>query len=113
MSSRVRVITVKGDHYQMGYQRGRQVSSLRHQVVAAMEARFAQLEQDGADAAFAALIEETRQVLEAADSATMALVRGLADGLVLDFDRLLRYNLVAFLRDALVTRKILSGSSEG
>jgi predicted choloylglycine hydrolase len=113
MSSRVRVITVKGDHYQMGYQHGRQVSSLRHQVVAAMEARFAQLEQDGADAAFAALIEETRQVLEAADSATMALVRGLADGLVLDFDRLLRYNLVAFLRDALVTRKILSGSSEG
>jgi isopenicillin-N N-acyltransferase-like protein len=113
MSNLFRVITVKGDHYQMGYQHGRQVSSLRHQVVAAMEARFAQLEQDGADAAFAALVEETRQVMETVDLATVALVRGLADGLGLDFDRLLRYNLVAFLRDALVTRKILSGPSEG
>ncbi|MBE7556178.1 MAG: hypothetical protein HS126_34425 [Anaerolineales bacterium] len=113
MSSLFRVITVKGSHYQMGYQHGCQVSSLRHQVVAAMEARFAQLEQDGADAAFAALVEETRQVVETVDPATVALVRGLADGLELDFNRLLRYNLVAFLRDALVTHKMLNGPSDG
>jgi isopenicillin-N N-acyltransferase-like protein len=113
MSSVVRVITLKGDHYQMGYQHGRRVMPLRPHIIEAMTARFVQLGQDGADANFERLIAETRQVLETVDPATIALVRGLADGLALDFDRLLRYNLVAFLRDALVTRKILRGSSEG
>ncbi|GIK42950.1 MAG: hypothetical protein BroJett011_67830 [Chloroflexota bacterium] len=51
----------------MGYQHGRQVRSVRQQIVAVMEARFAQLEQDGADAAFAALVEETPQVVETVD----------------------------------------------
>lgn len=111
--SAFQVIEVKGDHYQMGYQHGRQVMPLRPQIITAMEARFAQLEQDGADAAFAAMVEATRQVLERVDPATIALVRGLADGLALNFERLLRYNLVAFLRDALVTRKRLNGPSEG
>jgi predicted choloylglycine hydrolase len=97
----------------MGYQHGRHVMPLRPQIITAIAARFAQLEQDGADAAFAALVEETRQVLERVDPATIALVRGLADGLVLDFDRLLRYNLVAFLRDALITRRSTRGESEG
>lgn len=106
-------IEVKGDHYQMGYQHGRQVTPLRPQIITAMEARFAQLEQDGADAAFAAMVEATRQVLERIDPATIALVRGLADGLVLDFERLLRYNLAIFLRDALITHKLLNGPSEG
>lgn len=113
MSNLPQIIEIMGDHYQMGYQHGRQVSSLRHQVVEAMEARFAQLEQDGADAAFEALVEETRHVLQSVDPATIALVHGLADGLTMDFDRLLHYNLVAFLRDALVTRKMLNGPSEG
>lgn len=107
------IIYLKGNHYQMGYQHGRQVMLLRPQIITAIEARFAQLKQDGADDAFEALVEETRQVLQSVDPATVALVRGLADGLALDFDRLLRYNLVAFLRDVLVTRKILSGPSEG
>jgi isopenicillin-N N-acyltransferase-like protein len=52
-------------------------------------------------------------VVETVDPATVALVRGLADGLGLNFDRLLRYNLVAFLRDALITRKLLNGASDG
>ncbi|GAB4416347.1 MAG: acyl-CoA--6-aminopenicillanic acid acyl-transferase [Anaerolineae bacterium] len=108
-----RVIDLKGSPYQMGYQHGRQVRPLRPQIITAMEARFAQLEQDGADAAFAALVEETRQVVETIDPATVALVHGLADGLELDFNRLLRYNLAAFLRDALLTRKLLNGPSDG
>jgi predicted choloylglycine hydrolase len=106
------VIEVKGDHYQMGYQHGRQAMLLSRQIVAAMAARFAQLEQDGADAAFEALVEDTRQVVEAVDPATVALVRGLAAGLELDFDSLLRYNLVAFLRDALITRRGDSATQE-
>jgi predicted choloylglycine hydrolase len=107
------IIEVKGDHYQMGYQHGRQVMPLRPQIIMAMEARFAQLEQEGADDDFERLVEATRQVLERVDPATIALVRGLADGLALEFERLLRYNLAAFLRDALLTRKMLNGPSDG
>jgi predicted choloylglycine hydrolase len=107
------IIAVKGDHYQMGYQHGRRVMPLRPQIITAMAARFAQLEQDGADANFERLVETTRQVLERVDPATIALVHGLADGLALEFERLLRYNLAAFLRDALITRKILNGPSDG
>lgn len=107
------IIEVKGEHYQMGYQHGRQVMPLRPQIIMAMEARFAQLEQEGADDDFERLVEATRQVLERVDPATIALVRGLADGLALEFERLLRYNLAAFLRDALITRKNLNGPSDG
>ena len=99
------VIHIKGDHYQMGYQHGQQVRLLRSHIVKAIEARFAQLEQDGPDEIFEALVWETQQVLQMADPATVAVIRGLADGLNLEFDRLLRYNLVAFLNDALTTRR--------
>lgn len=107
------IVEVKGDHYQMGYQHGIQVMPLRPQIIMAMEARFVQLEQEGADDDFERLVDITRQVLERTDPATIALIRGLADGLALEFERLLRYNLAAFLRDALLTRKPLSGPGDG
>jgi predicted choloylglycine hydrolase len=103
------VIYLKGDHYQMGYQHGWQVRALRGQIVKAIEARFAQLEHDGPDEFFEGLVRETQHVLQMADPATVAVIRGLADGLKLEFDRLLRYNLVAFLNDALTTRRSAIG----
>jgi isopenicillin-N N-acyltransferase-like protein len=104
------VITVSGDHFQMGYQHGRQVKALRDDIVRAIEVRFWQLEQDGADNAFEELVTATQQVLQEVDPATMALIRGLAVGLELPFDQVLRYNLVAFLRDALTTRRFNGGT---
>ncbi len=112
-TSAPQVIHLKGNHYQMGYQHGHQVRSLQGQIVKAIEARFVQLEQDGPDKAFERLVEETQQVLRAVDPATVNLIQGLADGLELDFERLLRYNLVAFLRDVLITRQHTSGAIEG
>ncbi len=97
-----RVIHISGSHYQMGYQHGRQVKPLRPQIIKAIETRFVQLEQDGSDEAFEILVRETRQVLETTDPATVDIIRGLANGLDLEFDRVFRYNLIAFLRDALV-----------
>ena len=99
------VIHLSGDHFQMGYQHGQQVKSLRDHLETAMEARFRQLEQDGADNAFAELVARTQQVLQEVDPATVDLIRGLAAGVALPFDQLLRYNLVAFLRDVLTTRR--------
>jgi isopenicillin-N N-acyltransferase-like protein len=117
-ASSAQVIRIQGNHYQMGYQHGRQVQSLRPYIIKAIEARFVQLEQDGADEAFEMLVGETHQVLQKVDPLTVDIIRGLADGLALEFDQLMRYNLAAFLRDVLTTRQHAAhdreaGASEG
>lgn len=109
----VQVIHLNGSHYRMGYQHGRQVAPLRSHVIHAIEARFAQLEQDQPDTAFESLVQETRLTLQQLDPATMDFIRGLAQGLALDFEGLLRYNLVAFLRDALISRRFPAGAVTG
>ncbi len=108
----MRVIYVKGNHYQMGYQHGCQVRSLRACIVKAIESCFAQLEQDGADETFERLVRQTGQVLQAVDPSAVDVIRGLADGLALEFERLLRYILAIFLRDALISRQGPSGNKK-
>lgn len=95
---------MRGTHYQMGFQHAQQVRALLPAIQAAIDARFAQLVKDGPDDIFEQVVQETITILETHDPATLTLIRGLADGLVVDYDRLLRYNLVTFLRDILVTR---------
>jgi isopenicillin-N N-acyltransferase-like protein len=109
------VISVSGTHFDMGYQHGRQVKPLRDLILKAIQARFNQLELDGPDSAFEKLVADTQLVLEMVDPVTIQLIRGLAAGLDLPFERLLRYNLVAFLRDALTTRRpsLNNNESEG
>lgn len=97
------VIFLKGDHYQMGYQHGHQVKPLRRYVIAAIEARLDRIARDNPDAAFESLVRETRQTLQSTDPVTLDFIRGQAESLELDFDWLLHYNLVNFLRDALIT----------
>ena len=92
----------------MGVQHAEQVKALLPALHTAIDARFAQLANDQPDDAFEAVVNETITVLETHDPATLALIRGLADGLALEYERLLRYNLITFLRDILVTRKALS-----
>jgi len=98
-------LTLEGDHYTMGWQHGRQVGELRSLIVQAIQARFAQIERDGPDARFEALLRETRELLEDVDAPLLSMIRGQAGALELEFDTLLRYDLVSYLRDALVTRK--------
>ncbi len=100
------IIRLNGDHYQMGYQHGQQVAWLRPYIITAVEARLAQIEGDRPDEIFASLVAETAEVLRTADPATLDFIRGQADSLGLDFDWLLNYSLVSFLRDALTTRRV-------
>lgn len=102
-------LTLRGDHYTMGRQHGRQVRELRPHIVEAIEARFRQIERDGPDARFEALLRETREVLETFDAPLLDMIRGQAEALEFEFDTLLRYDLVAYLRDALTTRKAVGG----
>ena len=98
-------LTLQGDHYAVGWQHGRQVRKLRLRIAEAMDACFRRIERDGPDARFEALVQETREALEAFDAPLLSMIRGQAEALEFDFDVLLRYDLVIYLRDALTARQ--------
>jgi isopenicillin-N N-acyltransferase-like protein len=97
--------TLQGDHYTMGWQHGSQVRRLRPLIAEAIEARFSQIEQDGPDASFEALLRETHELLQEIDVPLLAMIQGQAEALEFEFNVLLRYDLVTYLRDDLITRK--------
>jgi isopenicillin-N N-acyltransferase-like protein len=98
-------LNLQGDHYAMGQQHGHQVRRLRPLIAEAIEARFRQIEQDGPDALFEALVRETGEFLQEFDVPLLDMIRGQAEALDFEFDTLLRYDLATYLRDNLVTRK--------
>ncbi len=100
---------VQGDHYSMGRQHGQQVRSLRPAILEAMAARQHQIEGDGADERFETLVRDTADVMAAADPECVALVRGQAEALEIDFHALMRYGLTSYLRDDLLTRRPPAG----
>ena len=103
-------LNLKGDHYTMGRQHGHQVRRLRPLIAKAIEARFSQIEQYGPDARFEALLQETCELLQDIDAPLLAMIRGQAEALDFEFDTLLRYDLVTYLLDYLVTRKRFDGA---
>ena len=106
-------LTLQGNHYAMGRQHGQQVGRLRAQIADTIETRFAQNEQEGSDSRFERLVQETRDLLQDVDSPLVDLIRGQAEALSIDFDTLLRYGLVTYLRDDLVIRRFLGGPGDG
>ncbi len=105
MDTEISLITISGTHYEMGRQHGVQVMHLRSLVVEAIKACFAQIEAYGPDERFESLVRETAEVLQEVDRPILEMIRGQAEALELDFDVLLRYDLVSYLRDALITRR--------
>jgi isopenicillin-N N-acyltransferase-like protein len=106
-------IALSGTHYEMGRQHGLQVVRLRPLIVEAIKARFAQIESDSPDEGFEFLVRETAEVLREVDPPILEMIRGQAEALELDFDILLRYDLVSYLRDDLLTRQTANSASEG
>ena len=98
-------LNLQGDHYTMGRQHGDQVRRLRPLIVEAIEARSSMIEKYGPDARFEALLRETRELLEEIDAPLLAMIRGQAEALEFEFDTLLRYDLVTYLLDYLVTSR--------
>lgn len=91
-------LTVQGDPYSMGWQHGCLVRSMRPVIARAIDRRLGQLESlDGGRVQ--ALYRETLQLLEEKDPALLGMVRGQAEALEIEFDRLLRYDLAGLLED--------------
>ena len=103
------ILTLQGNPYTMGQQHGRQVQHLRAQIAAAIEARFQQIEQEAPDARFELLLHETCELLQELDVPLLNMIQGQAEALEFPFATLLRYDLVGWLRDDLVTRPTLAG----
>ena len=104
-------LTLEGDHYAMGWQHGQQVKKLRPQIVEAMDIRFRQVEEDTLDNRFHTLLAETRTVVEWIGRPLLDMIRGQAEALEVEFETLLRYDLISYLRDDLLIRRALG--SEG
>jgi predicted choloylglycine hydrolase len=104
-------LTLQGDHYTMGRQHGAQVKMLRPLIDEAIRARLDEIDRYGYDARFEALMLETREALMTHSPAVVALIRGQAEALGYEFEHLLRYDLVSYLRDDLLTRN--TARSEG
>jgi len=99
------LLTLGGDHRAMGRQHGEQVRRHRDAIRQAIHARLAEVDdhpQNGCR--FRALERKTRQAVLSHSPATAAFVRGQADALALEPEVLLRYALVSYLRDDLLTR---------
>ena len=111
MGTQILPIAISGTHYEMGHQHGLQVMYLRPFIVEAIEARFAQIESDSPGERFESLVQETAEVLREVDLPILEMIRGQAEALEVDFDVLLRYDLVSYLHTDLFTRR--SVSSEG
>ncbi|HID63071.1 MAG TPA: hypothetical protein EYP49_10070 [Anaerolineae bacterium] len=113
MDTEIPLIAVSGAHYEMGHQHGLQIVPLRPLIVEAIEACFAQIESDSPDERFESLVRETTTVLREVDRPILEMIRGQAEALGLDFDILLRYDLVSYLRDDLLTRRTAHSANGG
>jgi predicted choloylglycine hydrolase len=98
-------LTLQGDHYAMGQQHGAQVKALRPLIDEAIKARLDEIERHGSDARFETLVLETQDALMAHCPAVVAFIRGQAESLGYAFEHLLRYDLVSYLQDDLLTRE--------
>lgn len=100
------MLEVNGSHYQMGWQHGRQVKDLRSLIWDAVQSRLASMEgRKGITALTERLLETLREV---GGTPTIEMIRGQADGLEVDFQRLFQYDVASYLED-----NLLPSSSEG
>jgi hypothetical protein len=90
-------LQLSGPPYVIGWQHGQQVADRRDRVAAVIDARLAELSR--LEAGLPAELQPAVEALEAMDVPLLEQLRGLAEGLEVDYDRLLRYTLSSYLKD--------------
>lgn len=90
-------LQLSGSPYEVGWQHGQQVAGRRELLLAVIDARLADLRQLDADRP--AALQPAVEALAALDSPLLEQLHGLADGLAVEYDRLLRYTLSSYLKD--------------
>ncbi len=93
----MKVIRLQGNHYQMGYQHGREVLNLRPVVLETIERRLSLLPQ--AEQGLKQRAKELLEALESLDQPVMQMLRGIADALNVEFTLLFEYAMASYLED--------------
>ena len=98
----MRVLFLRGNHYQMGLQHGKQVRDVRPLIVSSMGARLEGLVRTGG--LDTAALEEVRRAWSAQARSTLAMIEGIADALEIPSDRLFQYAVASYLEDRLFAK---------
>ncbi len=92
----MKLITLEGDHYQMGFQHGRQILDLRPRLLEVIDRRIAGLE----GTPVTGLLPEVERVWAGQAHSTLDMLAGIARALELDVARLLCYAAASYLEDS-------------
>ena len=98
----MQVLSLQGDHYQMGRQHGQQVLGLRPLIAAAIDARLEGLAQHGR--LNVRLLSELEPAWTRNAHSTMEMLRGMAETLELPFSQLFHYAAASYLDDVALSR---------
>jgi isopenicillin-N N-acyltransferase like protein len=93
----MKVFNVAGDHYQMGLQHGRQVREMRGRILKAMEKRLRLLAMLPADVQ--PYEQELFSTWETLDAPIMKMLRGISEGVELDWKPFFRYSVTSYLSE--------------
>lgn len=98
----MRILELSGDHYQIGWQHGRQVSDLRPQILKAMNLRLAFLRRHGAE--IKRSVDEMAEYWQRENRPTWEMLQGMADALELGWGNYFTYTLASYLADRALLR---------
>jgi predicted choloylglycine hydrolase len=100
----MKILSLHGDHYQMGLQHGRQVSDLRPLILTTLGARLEALTRSGG--MNATRLDELRRAWasEPDARATTMMLQGIADALEIPRERMFQYVAASYLEDLLLTK---------
>ncbi|MCX7840509.1 MAG: hypothetical protein N2559_13810, partial [Anaerolineae bacterium] len=100
----MKVLSLYGDHYQMGLQHGRQVFDLRPLILTTLNARLELLTRTGG--LETARLDELQRAWESEPDArpTLRMMEGIADALQIPRERLFQYVAASYLEDSLLVQ---------
>jgi isopenicillin-N N-acyltransferase-like protein len=93
----MKVIQLAGDHSEMGRQQARQVQDRRPEIVKVMQQRLRRLESYEID--LEPYAAELADAWEEAARPTLAMLRGISEGLELEWEAFFRYSIASYLED--------------
>ncbi len=92
----MRLLSLRGDHYEMGRQHGQQVLPLRDRILETMEARLHALDRRDDQVAILRNLETSWRGMA---PSTLAMLQGMGEVLTLPFPRLFEYAVATYLDD--------------
>lgn len=103
----MRVLYLRGDHYQMGLQHGHQVNDLRPMILTAIGTRLHGLARTGGlDTAEA---EQVERVWQANAHSTMEMLKGISEKLEIPLAQLFQHTVASYLEDRLLAKTQTEG----